>query len=136
MHREDAEAVIKRARDSGVVTERSHYRRGQLSREDGKPAHLEYDEASGKLTRRLWLVRGEYSRPGGLPPVEWLDKDTGVVVRAEYRVRTDSSGSSQLHRETGPALILYDRITGEQKELGYYRFGRKQGVPLAPVAKL
>ena len=135
LHRWGERAVIRRARDSGIVTERGYYWRGQLHREGGEPAHLQYAETSGKLIRRLWLVHGEYSRPDGLPPVEWLDEETGAIVRAEYRIRKDASGSSQLHREAGPALILYDRITGEQTEVGFYRFGRKQGAPSAPVAK-
>lgn len=126
LHRWDEPAIVRRERDTGIVTERSWYWRNQLHRPSDEPAMLEYAEQSGKLIRRHWLLHGEYSRPHDRPHIEWVDEETGVVVRAEYRLKTSPGKRSQLHRETGPALILFDRYTGEPTEAHLYRFGRKQ----------
>lgn len=135
LHRRDEPAIIRRERGSGTITERSWYWRNQLHRADGEPAMLEYAEQSGKLVRRHWLLYGEYSRSNDLPHVEWVDEETGVVVRAEYLLKSSPGKRSLLHRENGPALMFFDRSTGEQTEASFYRSGRKQGVPPRPALK-
>lgn len=138
LHRMDEPAIVRRNRDSGTVFERGFYWHDQLHRTGGEPAQLDYAEGSGRLLRRLWCAHGEFSRPGDLPHVEFLDEETGIIVRAEYRIRTKTAqkGSSQLHRDNGPALLLFDRITGEQTEAAFYRRGRKQGISPGPAVGL
>lgn len=136
LHRWDEPAITRRDRDSGVVTERSFCWRDQLHRTNGEPAQLLYEERSGQLIRRAWLVHGEYSRLNDLPHVELLDERTGNIVRAEYRIRMDGGRRSALHRETGPALLLFDRISGQKTDSAFYRFGRKQGGTSVPAQRL
>jgi len=126
LHRIDGPALIERNRDVDVETHRAFWLNGQRHRSHGKPALLEFGQSSGLLFRRVWLEHGKFVRPDNLPHVEWLDEETGIVVRAEYRIKNNTKYGSSLHRENGPALLKFDRVSGDQTGAEFYRFGRKQ----------
>lgn len=124
LHRLDGPAVIRRDRATGNITHSGYWVDGHAHRSEGKPAAQEHDPISGQCIWRSFSVEGQYERPNNLPHCEFLSVDAGVVYRAEYRLWNGSR--SVLHREDGPAVLIFDRSTGEPVEVQFYRNGRKQ----------
>lgn len=123
LHRLDGPAVTRRDRVTGVVTHLGYWVDGQAHREDGEPSVQEFDPESGECIWRSFSLDGQYERPDGLPHCEFIDAMSGVVYRAEFRIWTGSK--AVLHREDGPALLVYDRTSGEQTDAIFYQNGRK-----------
>lgn len=132
-HREGAPATIERDRDTGSSIRLMYYFRDLSHRSGGKPAVQSFSHETKAPIWRAWREHGEYFRAGDLPHVEVLDAQTGHVIRAEYRLRNDTKKGYYLHREKGPAVITFNKDTGEQTGAVFYRFGRKQNIPNAPT---
>lgn len=125
-HRLDGPALINRDRFSGHVTSMLFLVNGEYHRADGEPAQLEFDETTGVCTVRAYFVDGRSWRPDGLPHVERIDPETGILWQAEYWDNRPEWDRPKRHRVDGPALITYDRLTGEQTDALYYVNGRKR----------
>ena len=126
LHRwNDEPAVIKRDKSTGNITETHYYFNDRPHRENGEPA-VAFFTAEGKLKSRLFFVNGKYSRPDGLPHYEKFNPDNGVMVKAQYRVGSDQARGWALHREKGPAELIFDPETGALLKASYYLDGRKR----------
>ncbi len=124
-HNPDGPAITERDRTTGVVTRLTYMVDGKVSREGGEPASAEFDPQTGQCVFRTFCIDGQFGREDGLPDVEHLDEETGVVVRAEYCVAHSRKGRV-CHREDGPALITYDRLTGVVTGERYFINGRER----------
>lgn len=92
-HREDGPAVIRRTEYGPTV---EWYVNGELHREDG-PAVIDY-ENDGVPFRQQWMQHGKHHRVDG--PADIWGREDG-----EHDERWYIDGD--LHRENGPALLVY-----------------------------
>lgn len=131
-HRTGGPAVIDRDRDTGTETFIGYFENNLRHREGGLPSDQEFDK-EGNLIWQAFRVRGEYERENDLPHCEEFDPETGQCIRAEYRIKNPHfrglGKTSLLHRMNGPAVLTYDRLTGELTGATFYRSGRKQSPP-------
>lgn len=121
---------------------------GQLERDADLPAVVTYLSGTNKPVMRFWYSRGEKHRIDG-PAFERINPDTGIVVsEAWYRsgelhrdgdlpariFRCEDSGGileetfaqhGLITRETGPAVIKYDPVTGRIARRQHWREGRQ-----------
>jgi len=136
LHREGAPASIERDRDTGSNIQLMYYFRDLSHRSGGKPAVQLFSHETKAPIWRAWREHGEYFRADDLPHVEILDPKTGNIIRAEYRIRNDTKKGYALHRENGPAVITFDKDTGKQTGVKFFRFGRKQNNSNSPTISL
>ena len=89
---------------------------GVRERLNDLPSLVTSDVQTGKVTACGWSMNGTTSRYGGKPAVLKIDPVTEVVVQEEYWE------DDQRHRNSGPALIYRDRLSGERLfEANYVR---------------
>ena len=124
LHRLEGPALLERDRKTGKVLGSYHCVHGLPHRSDGAPSTEEFDEVTGTCVYRAYRVEGVFSRPDDLPHAEWIDPSSGVVYRAEYYASLEIASKPLLHRESGPALVTFDRETGEQTGYAYYKHGQ------------
>ncbi len=128
-HRTGGPAVIERDKDTGNITLAAHYMHDLNHRDHGQPSCEAFDK-DGNLIWRDFQVHGQYNRPDNLPNFEKFDPETGHCVRAEYRIvnpRFSGFGKTfLLHRTDGPAVQIYDRLSGELSETQFYQNGRRR----------
>lgn len=91
---------------------------------DGEPAIIEYDPQHHGVQSMTWYQNGVKYNNGDQSRVVF--HHTGQVMRREW---TDSKG--KLHREDGPALILYD-TAGRIFSLTYMEHGVKRTLSRIP----
>lgn len=69
------------------------------------PAHTSFDALSGLPTCKVWMRHSQKHRIGDMPAVEFF-KD-GRPIRHEFWLE------GQLFRNSGPAILNFDPMTGE-----------------------
>ena len=125
LHRIDGPALTTRDPDTETVISEHFFRDGMHHRDNGEPAYLEFDNHTGVCVYRAFFEDGQYRRAGGLPHVEWIDPVTSLIYREEYKLDRASWSKPRLHREEGPALLVYNRQTGDLIREEYFKYGRK-----------
>lgn len=129
LHRVGGPALVTRDPQTGHINSSHFFKRDLHHSDGGNPAYLEFDPETGACIYKAYFVDGHYQRPNDLPHVEWIDPKTGMVYRAEYKTDRTSWNGPKRHRENGPALILYDPVTGAKIREEFYLLGRKQPSP-------
>jgi len=99
----DAPAVVMY--QNGVKCSEIWYNHGEIHRDNGKPARLEY-YPSGEVMDSYWYKHGKIHRDNDLPAIEnYWDKSKSFIGQSSmlYWYKDD-----KLHRDNGmPALLHY-----------------------------
>ncbi|MEL7444252.1 MAG: hypothetical protein AAGK02_00370 [Pseudomonadota bacterium] len=126
LHNPDGPALVARDQSSGHTTSIRYAIDGHYHRPNGEPAQLEFDPQSGACIHRSFFINGMPARPDGLPHIEWVDPDTSIVYQAEYWDDRPEWDRPKRHRTDGPALLTFNRVSGEESGAAFYVNGRKR----------
>ena len=119
----DLPAVIIYNHFTGEPLKQEWFRDGKRHRENG-PAVISITPGAN-LVRREWWTNDRLDRWDDQPAVVETQIDTGRILRAEFHV----VGLLDRPRDKGPAIIEFDRTTGEVSKRQFWEAGKRVRAP-------